>query len=98
MSSASSTGESWLERYEALRAHVLGKGGRAFTPLGLAVLRYRGVVAWMEMESRALEPGPSRISPVLEAETSGLEFAPVRSELVALLAGTALLAAAGGQR
>jgi len=87
----------WLERYEALRAHVLGEGGLAFTPLGLAVLRHRGMVAWMEIESRALEPAPSWTPSALEDETVGLEPGPARSELVQLLAGTALLAAAGGR-
>lgn len=97
MRPASSADESWLERYEALRAHVLGEGGLAFTPLGLAVLRHRGVAAWMEMERRALAPAPSWAPPALGDETLALEPTGVRAELVQLLAGTALLAAAGGR-
>lgn len=96
MKSARSTDESWLERYEALRAHVVGERGLGFTPLGLAVLRHRGVVAWMAIESRALQPAPSWTPAVREDESLRLEPAAARTELVQLLAGTALLAAAGG--
>jgi hypothetical protein len=94
---APSTEESWQERYEALRAHVLGEGGLAFTPLGLAVLRHRGVAAWMETERRALRPAPCWAPLAVGDETLGLEPAGIRVELVQLLAGTALLAAAGGR-
>ena len=97
MRSASSTGESWLERYEALRAHMLGEGGLAFIPLGLAVLLHRGVVAWMELERHALTPASSWTPTALEDEGLGLEPGGARTELVQLLAGTALLAAAGGR-
>lgn len=92
-----STGESWLERYEALRGHVLGEGGLAFTPLGLAVLQHRGMVAWMEIERHALTPASSWTPTALEGEGLGLEPGGARTELVQLLAGTALLAAAGGR-
>jgi hypothetical protein len=94
--SARSTGGNWLERYEALRAHAVGERGLGFTPLGLAVLRHRGLVAWMAIESRALEPTPSWTPPARENESLRLEPGGTRAEFVQLLAGTALLAAAGG--
>ena len=86
-----------MERYEALRAHALGDARLGFVPLGLAILRHRGVVAWMDAEEAALEPTDSarelhHRGAAAEAEV----VAPARSELVALLAGTALLVAAGG--
>jgi hypothetical protein len=94
---ASSESESWIERYEALRAHVLGEGGLTFTPLGLAVLKHRGTVAWMEIERHALRPASSWTRTAFEDEGLGLEPGGTRTELVQLLAGTALLAVAGGQ-
>ncbi len=91
------TGE-WVERYEALRAYAVGEGTLGFMPLGLAALRHRGVVAWMEVEGRVVEravAGP--VAPV-EGEDTGSVPISARSELVSLLASTALLVAAGGQR
>ena len=88
----------WVERYEALRAHAVGEGTLAFMPLGLAALRHRGVVAWMEVESRVVERAVA--GPVFSVEDAGTISAPTpaRSELVSLLASTALLVAEGGQR
>lgn len=96
MSSPAGEGD-WIGRYEALRAHALGEGGLGFTPLGLAVLRHRGVVAWMDAETRVLEPEPSHAGPRLAAETAELDLDSARSEIVALLAHTALLVADGGK-
>lgn len=97
MASPSGDGD-WIERYEALRAHALGEGGLGFTPLGLAVLRHRGVVAWMDAESRVLEPAVSRTGPCLADEAAEPDLGSARSEIVALLASTALLVASGGER
>jgi hypothetical protein len=94
MSSASAV--DWTERYEALRAHALGGGALGFAPLGLAVLRRRGVVGWMEVESRVQEPAASCHAGGLEGSAVEFEGAPARSELVRLLAATALLVATGG--
>lgn len=85
-----------MERYEALRAHALGDGRLGFVPLGLAILRHRGVVAWMDAEEAALDPTASAPKPLQEVGAEAEVLAPARSELVALLAGTALLVAAGG--
>jgi len=90
---------TWIERYEALRAYAVGEGRLAFRPLGLAVLRHRGVAAWMEVESRVMERGEvCRHVPSIESGGAEPAPAPARSELVSLLASTALLVAAGGQR
>lgn len=87
-------GPEWTRRYEALRAHATGDVPLDFVPLGLAVLWHRGVAAWMAAECSARDPG-------LGAERgSGTSSPPARdelasptSELVRLLAGTALLVA-----
>jgi hypothetical protein len=97
VNSAPSTGEVGIERYEALRAYVLGEGGLAFIPLGLAVLRHRGMVAWMEIERRAVAPATSSAQAALANETVEINPGNVRTELIQLLASTALLAAAGGR-
>jgi hypothetical protein len=97
VSSVPSTGDVGLERCEALRAHVLGEGGLAFIPLGLAILRHRGMVAWMEIERRAMAPATSSAQPAFANETIEVSPGGVRTELIQLLASTALLAAAGGQ-
>ena len=88
----------WVERYEALRAHAVGEGRLGFTPLGLAVLRHRGVVDWMEVESRVVEQAVAGYAPSIESGRAEPAPTPVRSELVNLLAGTALLLATGGKR
>ena len=88
-------GPEWTERYEALRAHATGQGPLGFTPLGLALLRHRGVAAWMAAESSATE---SKLSgqAYQERDCSSMdELDTCRSELVRLLAGTALLASRG---
>ena len=82
----------WAERYEALRAHATGQAPLGFIPLGLALLRHRGVAAWMAAESSA--PNSQLLSQAYkERERSSMdEFDACRSELVRLLAGAALLA------
>lgn len=85
-----------LDRYEALRAHALGDARLGFVPLGLAILRHRGVIAWMDAEEAVLEPTDSVRELLRDREAEAEVVSPVRSELVALLAGTALLVAAGG--
>jgi hypothetical protein len=76
----------------------VGKGKLAFMPLGLAALRHRGVVAWMEVESRVVEQAVAGSVASVEDEGTVSAPTPGRSELVSLLASTALLVAAGGQR
>jgi hypothetical protein len=95
--STPSTGQIWLERYEALRTHALGEGGLAFTPLGLAVLRHRGMAAWMETERHAVASAPAWTPTAVGDDGIGIEASGARTELVHLLAGAALLAAAGGR-
>ncbi len=88
----------WPERYEALRAYALGEGPLSIAPLGLTVLCHRGVLAWMVAETSSLRPtrpagGQGRENGMLE-----IDLVPPRSELVGLLAGTALVVATGGYR
>jgi hypothetical protein len=97
----SSSGEpncKWAGRYEALRAHATGEAPLDFVPLGLALLRHRGVTAWMAAERSLLGPerpprarrtGPARVPEELDG---------FRPQLVRLLAGTALLVAQGRTR
>jgi len=88
----------WPERYEALRAHALGEAPLSFAPLGLALLCHRGVLAWMVAETSSLRP----VRPIggQEQENYMPEIKRVepRSELIGLLAGTALAVATGGYR
>lgn len=88
----------WAARYEALRAHALGARRLDFVPLGLAVLRHRGVVAWMVAEARSLEPPPRRAASESGDRRPAAALPPARSELVRLLAHAALLAAQGRAR
>lgn len=87
------TGPEWTRRYEALRAHATGEAPLAFVPLGLALLWHRGVAAWMAAESSALSAGGSGEEAARRKAVS--PPAAPRSELVRLLAGTALLVARG---
>ena len=88
----------WAERYEALRAHALGEGPLSFVPLGLAVLRHRGVLAWMVAETSSLRPIRPAGGQGRENRMSEINLLGPRSELVGLLAGTALVVATGGYR
>lgn len=89
-------GPEWTRCYEALRAHATGEAPLDFVPLGLAVLWHRGVAAWMAAESSVVDAGSGvervgrRNRPILSDEPGAS-----RSELVRLLAGTALLVARG---
>jgi hypothetical protein len=87
------TGPEWTRRYEALRAHATGEASLAFVPLGLALLWHRGVAAWMAAESSAI--GAERLGERVAGRNAALPLEAPRSELVRLLAGTALLAARG---
>lgn len=105
------TGPEWTRRYEALRAHATGDtcatggtGGTgeaplAFVPLGLALLWHRGVAAWMAAESSALGVlgvlGAGKSKEGIAGRHAALPLEASRSELVRLLAGTALLVARG---
>lgn len=87
-------GPEWTRRYEALRAHATGEVSLGFVPLGLAVLWHRGVAAWMVAERSARDPGSvAERADRTSGHLSGMEFGAPRSELVHLLAGTALLIA-----
>jgi hypothetical protein len=90
-------GAEWGERYEALRAHALGQASLDIVPLGLALLRHRGVAAWMTAQTSAGESRAREDSRFSRWPTRH-EFMAPRSELVQLLAGTALLATAGRAR
>ena len=91
-------GPEWTERYEALRAHATGQAPLGFTPLGLALLRHRGVAAWMAAEISATESERSAQVYQKRESSSMDELDAPRSELVRLLAGTALLASRGRVR
>lgn len=88
-------GPAWTERYEALRAHATGQTPLGFIPLGLALLQHRGVVAWMAAESSAV--GSERYGQTYpkRARSSMDGVDAPRSELIRLLAGTALLTVRG---
>lgn len=92
-----------MGRYEVLRAHALGETPIDVTPLGVVLLRRYGLTAWMVAEASvvcavpAVEPvtgmGPEWRGPT---ETRGARLPlppPPQSELVGLLASTALLVA-----
>lgn len=83
----------WTRRYEALRAHATGEAPLAFVPLGLALLWHRGMAAWMAAETSAIDAGRSEERSA--RRQAALPLAAPRSELVRLLAGTALLVARG---
>jgi len=85
------TGSEWTRRYEALRAHATGEAPLAFVPLGLALLWHRGVVAWMAAEVSATDVGG--VGQRAAWKKASVPVAAPRSELVRLLAGTALLVA-----
>ena len=85
------TGSECTRRYEALRAHATGEAPLAFVPLGLALLWHRGVVAWMAAEISATGVGEVAQRPA--SKKAAVPVAAPRSELVRLLAGTALLVA-----
>jgi len=88
----------WAERYEALRAHALGEGPLSFAPLGLAVVCHRGVPAWMVAETSSVRPTRPPGGQGQENGMPELHLVEPRSELVGLLAGTALVVARGGGR
>lgn len=89
--------EKSVERYEALRAHALGQAAVDFVPLGLGVLRHRGLAAWLDTESAAVAL-PTR-TPVVEGREGGraFGFSGVKLELVRLVSGTVLLTAKGAR-
>lgn len=88
----------WVGRYEALRAHATGQAPLDVVPVGLAILQHRGVAAWMAAETAVLDPVcPERASRHAE-QASRAPFTTSRSELVRLLAGTALGIAHGRAR
>ena len=84
---------AWAAHYEALRRHALGDAPVAFVPLGLGVLRRHGLVAWIATEANA------RRLAVTPVESMAMGSRPTvsgaSSELVNLLAGTALLVVKG---
>lgn len=87
----------WTRRYEALRAHATGEALLDLVPVGLAVLWYRGVAAWMAAECSATDAvgvAAERDGPTHGRPACGPLAAP-HAELVRLLAGTALLVARG---
>jgi hypothetical protein len=84
-------GPQWTRRYEALRAHATGEAPLAFVPLGLALLWHRGVAAWMTAEISANDV--EGVGQRTARKKPAAPLAPPHSELVRLLAGTALLVA-----
>lgn len=86
----------WTQRYEALRAYATGEATLDFVPLGLTVLWHRGVAAWMVAECSTSDAGVAT-EPAGRERTvvTGHEHTAVRSDLVRLLAGTALLVVHG---
>ena len=95
MSIQRKAGPEWAVRYEALRAHATGEAALDFVPLGLALLRQRGVVAWMAAESSAMQTELPELAVRDRGRPSRNGLDACRAQLVRLLAGTALLAAEG---
>jgi len=93
LSASRTVGLEWAGRYEALRAHATGEAPLDWVPLGLSILRHRGVAAWMDAESSATESERAERPPGSRERGSRPEFDVRRSELALLLAGTALRAA-----
>lgn len=85
------TGPEWTRRYEAFRAHATGEAVLAFVPLGLALLWHRGVAAWMAAEISTTDVGG--VGQRTARNEAAVPLTAPRSELVRLLAGTALLLA-----
>ena len=88
----------WAGRYEALRAHATGEAPLDFVPLGLVLLRQRGVTAWMAAERSLLEPERAPRARRTDPARIPGELDGFRPQLVRLLAGTALLVAQGRAR
>ena len=81
----------FAERYEAARK---GRETKGSTEWGQAVLRHRGVVAWMEacsiggtMTSAIPEGAPGRDATVAALDAVSLVPSAIRTEFVRVLAG-----------
>lgn len=83
----------WVVQYEALRTHALGNAPAGFIPLGLGVVLRRGLPEWMTFWNAARR---AQTTAVEEVEVKRRRTEPANpSELVHLLAGTALLVTQG---
>lgn len=82
------SGHAWAERYEQLRAHATGPAPLGFIPLGLALLRHRGMVAWMTAAGASDDTGVRAAT--RPRDHPGDALAARRRELVRLLAGIAV--------
>jgi len=78
-----------VARYEALRAHALGSASAGWTPLGLAILRHRGMAAWMAAEECTLL-GRQDERPESDRHSQRKATCAPEPELVRLLANAAL--------
>ena len=77
--------ELWRQRYEALRQHVLsGHDTLAAPPLGLHLLRHRGIAGWMERWTEAVQS--SSVVPSASPPPSLLCAAGWQHQLTVLLA------------
>lgn len=86
---------AWAERYEQLRAHATGHAPQDFIPRGLALLRQRGIVAWMTAAGSSDDGGRRGAGPPRDRPGDGLD--PRRRELVRLLANVAFPLAVGSR-
>ena len=85
----------WIIRYESLRAHAVGEALLNYVPLGLGILRHRGVAAWIAAETSAAEAAHEKRDSGCSKRASRGNFMAPRSELVQWLADTVLLVATG---
>jgi len=85
----------WIIRYESLRAHAVGEAPLDYVPLGLGILRHRGVAAWIAAETSAAEAALEKRDSGCPKRASRGNFTAPRSKLVQWLADTVLLVATG---
>ena len=95
MNVPSSRETDWIMRYESLRAHAVGEAPLEYVPLGLGILRHRGVAAWIAVETSAAEAALEKRHPGAPKRASRDTFTAPSSDLVQWLADTVLLVATG---
>jgi hypothetical protein len=83
-----------VERYEAIRAEALDPHGRAYRGShGIALVRHKGLAAWLDAWSRVASL-PPRQAPRPSPATPHQDFGPpdVRQQITNLLASMAISA------
>ncbi len=83
-----------LEQYEALRQEAGAMRVPGLRGQGLAVLRSRGLPAWLAALSAFVPPpGPEPFAPACSSPDGPRLFSPARAELTTVLAGMVLVCA-----